>query len=65
MNRFPRCAVVRNLPANAGDTRDECLTLKSGRSAGERNDSILAWEISWTEEPGGLQSMGLQKVGHN
>ena len=23
--------------------------------------SILAWEISWTEEPGGLQSMGLQK----
>ena len=27
--------------------------------------SILAWEIPWTEEPGGLQSMGLQKVGHN
>ena len=24
--------------------------------------SILAWEISWTEEPGGLQSMGLQRV---
>ena len=24
--------------------------------------SILAWEISWTEEPGGLQSMGLQKI---
>ena len=24
---------------------------------------ILAWEIPWTEEPGGLQSMGLQKVG--
>ena len=27
--------------------------------------SILAWEIPWTEEPGGLQSMGLQKVRHN
>ena len=27
--------------------------------------SILAREIPWTEEPGGLQSMGLQRVGHN
>ena len=27
--------------------------------------SILAWRIPWTEEPGGLQSMGLQRVGHN
>ena len=27
--------------------------------------SILAWTISWTEEPGGLQSMGSQSVGHN
>ena len=26
---------------------------------------ILAWRIPWTEEPGGLQSMGPQKVGHN
>ena len=26
---------------------------------------ILAWEIPWTEEPGGLQSMGLHRVGHN
>ena len=25
------------------------------------HSSILAWEISWTEEPGGLQSMGLQR----
>ena len=25
------------------------------------HSGILAWEISWTEEPGGLQSMGLQK----
>ena len=27
--------------------------------------SILAWRIPWTEEPSGLQSMGLQRVGHN
>ena len=27
--------------------------------------STLAWEIPWTEEPGGLQPMGLQKVGHD
>ena len=27
--------------------------------------SILAWKIPWTEKPGGLQSMGLQNVGHN
>ena len=27
--------------------------------------SILAWKISWTEEPDGLQSMGSQRVGHN
>ena len=27
--------------------------------------SILAWKISWTQEPGGLQSMGLQRVGHD
>ena len=27
--------------------------------------SILAWEIPWTEEPGGLQSTGWQRVGHN
>ena len=29
------------------------------------HSSILAWEIPWTEEPGGLQSMGLQRVGHD
>ena len=27
--------------------------------------SILAWKIPWTEKPGGLQSMGLQRVGHD
>ena len=39
-----------------------------GRSFGEGNgthSSILGWEIPWTEEPDGLQSMGLQKVRHD
>ena len=29
------------------------------------HSSILAWRIPWTEEPGGVQSMGSQRVGHN
>ena len=29
------------------------------------HSSILAWKIPWPEEPGGLQSMGSQRVGHN
>ena len=29
------------------------------------HSSILAWRMSWTEKPGGLQSMGLQRAGHN
>ena len=39
-----------------------------GRAPGERNgnhSSILTWKIPWTEGPGGLQSMGLQRVGHD
>ena len=29
------------------------------------HSSILPWKVPWIEEPGGLQSMGLQRVGHN
>ena len=39
-----------------------------GRTPGEKNgnhSSILAWRIPWTEGPGGLQSMGSQRVGHD
>ena len=35
--------------------------LEEGMAA---HSSLLAWRIPWTEEPGGLQSMGLQRVGH-
>ena len=38
----------------------------SGRSPGEGNGNpTLSWEIPWTEEAGGLQSMGSQRVGHD
>jgi len=37
------------------------MTLVEGMAA---HSSILAWRIPWTEEPGGLQSIGLQTVGH-
>ena len=36
--------------------------LEDGRAT---NSSILAWRIPWTEKPGGLQSMGLQRAGHD
>ena len=59
--------VVKNLPANAGDARDAGLNPGSERSPGGGNgnhSSILPWRIPWNEEPGVLQSMGLQRVGH-
>ena len=63
---FPGDSVIKkNPPANAGDVG---LILGSGRSPGEGMatcSSNLAWEISWTEEYGGLQSRGSQRVGHD
>ena len=61
---FPGGALVKNLSANAREARDADLIPMSGRSLGVRmatRSSIFAWEIPWTEEPGGLQSMGSQK----
>ena len=57
--------MVKNLPANAVDRRDAGSIPGSGRSPGGGNDTILAWEIPLTEGPGGLQSMGSQRVGHD
>ena len=57
-------SVVKNLPANAGDTGDSGSIPGVGRSPAEGNGKPLqymAWEIPWTEGPGGPQSMGLQK----
>ena len=60
--------VVKNLPGNAGDIRDSGSIPGSGRSPGGGQGNplcILAWEIPQTEAPGGRQSMGSQRVGHN
>ena len=57
--------MVKSLPAMR-ETWDRSLdwedTLKKEMAT---HSSFLAWNIPWTEDPGGLQSMGSQKVGHN
>ena len=60
--------MVKNLPVKAGDIRDTGLIPGSGRSLEEgvvTYSSILAWRIPWTDEPGGLQSIGSQRVRHD
>ena len=55
---FLGSSVIKNLSDNAGDRSSIC---ELGRSPGEGNgnpSSILAWEIPWPEEFGGLQSIG-------
>ena len=58
---------VKNLPAMQEIwTRVWSLSQKDLLEKGMATQfSILAWEIPWTEEPGGLQSMGSQRVGHD
>ena len=55
--------MVKDPPANAGGTGDagQDDLLEEDRAA---RSSVLAWRIPWTEEPGGLHSMGSQRVGH-
>ena len=56
--------MVKNPPVSAGDTGDTGLIPGSGRSPGGGNGNplqFLAWEIPWTEEPGGLQFTGSPK----
>ena len=65
MAQMVKSHLIKNLPAiqetwvqSPGweDSLEEDMTTHS---------SILAWSILWTKKPGGLQSMGSQKVGHN
>ena len=58
---MPGGSAVKNLSAK---TRDVGLNPGSGRSLEKKiatHSSVLAWEIPWTEESGGLQSMGSQR----
>ena len=57
--------VGKNPSAKAGDVRDPGLISGLGRSLEEgtaTHSSVLPWRIPWTEEPGGQQSMGSQRV---
>ena len=58
--------MVKNIP----EMKETCVQSLGGEDPLEKemathHCNILAWEIPWTEEPGRLQSMGSQRVGHN
>ena len=60
--------VVKNPPANSGNMTDKVPSLgwEDPLEEGKATHScILAWRIPWTEETGGLQSMGSERVGHD
>ena len=60
--------MIKNLTANAGETRNmSSVSGLGGYSGGGHGNPLqyLAWRIPWAEEPGGLQSMGLQRVGYD
>ena len=68
MMGFPGSSVGKESTFYAGDTGDMGSIPGSGRSLEEgmaTHSSILAWRIPWTEEPGRLQSTGLQRVEHD
>ena len=68
MGGFPGGAVVKNLPANAGEAGDSGSTLGQEDPLEQEmatHSRVLAWRIPGTEKPGRLQSMGLHKVGHD
>ena len=65
----PVALVLKNPPASAGDIRATgsipglADPLEDGRAT--HSSFLFAWRIPWTEEPGGLQSIGLQRAGHD
>ena len=62
---FPRAQMVKNLPAMQ-ETQVQLLGQEDPvEKEMATHSSILAWEIPWAEEPGGLQSVGSQRVGYN
>ena len=57
---IPGGSVVKNLPASSVSGWEDPLEKEIAT-----HFTILVWEIPWTEEPGELQPMGLQRVGHD
>ena len=69
---FPVALVLKNLPASTEDAGDVCISdvwsLNQEDPLEEEMatcSGILAWDIPWLEEPGGLQYVGSQRVEHN
>ena len=62
---FPWRLTDKDSPANAGDPGSIPGSGKPLEKETAPHSNILAWEIPWTEEPGRLQSMGSQTVGHD
>ena len=62
---FPVAQMVKNLPV-IQETQIQSLGQEDPLEKGmATHSSILAWSIPWTEEPGSLQSMGSERVGHD
>ena len=65
---LPQWLSGKEIVCNAGDAEDVDLVPGLGRSPEKKmaiHSSILAWEIPWIEKPGGLQSVGWQKMPHD
>ena len=65
---FPGASALKNLPITAGDAGDVGSIPGLGRAPGGENGnplSMLDWRIPWTEEPGGLWSVGWPRVRHD
>ena len=62
---FQVALVVKNLPPNGGDVGLIPGLRRSLEEGTAIHSGIPTWRISWTEEPGGLWSIGLQRVGHD
>ena len=61
--------VAKNLPANTGNTKKRWVPSLGWEDPLEEktttHSSVLAWIIPWGQEPGGLQSIGSQRIGHD
>ena len=57
--------MIKNLPATLENQVQSLGREKPLEKGMATHSSFLAWRIPWTEEPAGLQSMGLQRVGHD
>ena len=65
LQAFPGGSVVKNPPADAGDAGSIPGSERSPREGNGNPLQYSRWRIPWTEEPGGLQSMGSQRVRHS